>query len=125
MIDNGYYDENNYEWLKTITQVDIGNTVTSIDAEAFGRCSSLTSVFIPDSVMSIGAGAFYNCSGLARLTIPDSVTSIGDYAFYGCSNLANLTFLGRTIEQVQNIVDEEGEKYYPWGISDTSIITVA
>ena len=30
MIDHGFYDGDNYEWLKTITSVDIGNTVTSI-----------------------------------------------------------------------------------------------
>ena len=52
MIDNGYYvpyndetGEGNY-WIKTITQADIGNTVTSIGSSAFCYCSGLTSVTI-------------------------------------------------------------------------------
>lgn len=68
MIDNGYYDENNYEWLKTITQIDIGNTVTSIGSSAFDT-SGLTSVTIPDSVTSIGSGAFIECRSLTSVTI--------------------------------------------------------
>ena len=125
MIDNGYYDENNYEWLKTITQVDIGNTVTSISDASFDGCNGLTNLMIPDSVTSIGGEAFAHCSGLTSVTIPDSVMSIGDYAFYDCSGLTSLTFLGKTLEQVQNIESTDGESYYPWGIEDTSIINVA
>ena len=30
MADNGYWDDENFEWLKDITQADIGNTVTGI-----------------------------------------------------------------------------------------------
>jgi len=41
MIDNGYFDEDEDTWLKTITQVDIGNTVTSIGDSAFSYCESL------------------------------------------------------------------------------------
>jgi hypothetical protein len=54
MIDNGYYDTDNWMWIKTITQVDIGNIVTGIDEYAFDGCSSITSVTIPSSVTSIG-----------------------------------------------------------------------
>ena len=80
MIDNEYFDDSQWAWLKTITQADIGNTITSI-GDAFQYCSSLTSVTIPNSVTSIGEMAFYDCNGLTSVTIPDSVTSIGDDAF--------------------------------------------
>ena len=46
--------------------------------------TTLTDVTIGNSVTSIGDWAFYNCSGLASITIPNSVTSIGKSAFYDC-----------------------------------------
>ena len=53
MIQNGYYDENNYEWIKTIIQADIGTSVMSIGAWAFYYCTSLESVTIGAGVSSI------------------------------------------------------------------------
>jgi hypothetical protein len=58
------------------------------------------------------------------VTIGNSVTSIGYDAFSGCSNLTSMVFQGKTLAQVQNIEDGYGNKYYPWGITNTSIITV-
>ena len=78
MITNGYYDENEMIWLKTITQADIGNTVTSIENRAFTECTNLMSVTIPTSVTSIKDGAFFGCSRLTSVMIPDSVTNIGE-----------------------------------------------
>lgn len=53
MIDNGFFNDDDWEWTKTLTQVDIGNTVTSIVNNAFNNCN-LTSVTIPDNVTNIG-----------------------------------------------------------------------
>ncbi len=74
-----------------LTEVTIGNSVTTIGEEAFIGCSGLTEVTIPESVTSIGVGAFENCSGLTEITIPNSVTSIGSSAFSGCSGLTEVT----------------------------------
>ena len=54
---------------------------------AFYNCSNLTDITIGDGVTSIGSYAFYYCSGLTSIVIPDSVTSIGNTAFSGCSRL--------------------------------------
>ena len=89
----------NSEYIET---VDIGNRVTSLGMYAFGYKDTLISV-----------------------TIPNSVTNIEDGAFNDCNNLTSIVFQGKTLEQVQNIEDKYGNKHYPWGISDTSIITVA
>ena len=86
MIDNRYYDRNNNTWLKTITQADIGNTVTSIEERAFASCESLTGVTIPNSVTNIGNEAFADCVNFTNVTIPDSVTSIGEWAFLNVKN---------------------------------------
>ena len=91
MIVNGYFDENELAWSKTITQADIGNTVTSIGGDVFHGCRGLTSVTISAGVTLIGEMAFESCSGLASVTIPDSVTSIGNQAFYDFSGLTSVT----------------------------------
>lgn len=91
MIDNGYFDEDNLEWLKNITQADIGNTVTSIGDDVFRECARFTSVTIPDSVTSIGGCAFEWCTDLTSVTIPDSVMSIGKKAFNECYSLTSVT----------------------------------
>ena len=83
--DNAFYGN------KTITNITIPNSVTSIGICAFSGCTGLTSVTIPNSVASIGDGAFYNCEGLTSVTIPNSVTSIGNNAFSGCSGLTSIT----------------------------------
>ena len=70
-----------------LTNVTIGNGVTSIGDYAFAYCSGLTSIVIPDSVTSIGEYAFRDCTRLSSVTIGNGVTSIGNNAFYGCSGL--------------------------------------
>jgi len=77
--------------IKTIKEVTISNSVTSIGDGAFINCSGFTSVTIPNSVTSIGYGAFSGCSGLMNVTIPNSVTSIGEGTFAGCSGLTSVT----------------------------------
>ena len=114
-----------FSYCSSLTSVTIGDGVTNIGEYAFYDCSGLTSVTIPNSVTSIGTNAFSCCYGLTSVTIPNSVTNIGEYAFYDCSGLTSVTFLGKTLEQVQNLEDGYGNKYYPWGIEDTSIISVA
>ncbi|MBE6285495.1 MAG: hypothetical protein E7093_03515 [Bacteroidales bacterium] len=84
--------------IKTLKNVTISNSVTSIGGRAFDGCTGLTSVKIPNSVTSIEYYAFSGCSGLTSITIPNGVTSIGSSAFSGCTNLrlvincSNLTF---------------------------------
>jgi len=102
-----------------LTSVTIPNSVTRIWSRAFAACSGLTSVTIGNSVTSIWQNAFENCSSLTSVTIPDSVTVIYPDVFKGCSSLMSMIFLGKTLEQVQQMA------YFSWGIEDTSIINVA
>ena len=114
MIDNGYYDSDAKTWLKSITYVDIGNTITEMGKNTFRNCSEVMNIIIPNSVTDIGVSAFFGCSNLTCITlpnsianikmatfngcssltsvvIPDSVTAIADMAFYNCSGLTSVT----------------------------------
>jgi hypothetical protein len=67
--------------------------VTSVEANAFAGCG-LTNVTIGDSVTSIGESAFGQCTNLSSVTIGNSVTNIGSLAFAGCIRLAGAYFRG-------------------------------
>ena len=119
MDDNGYFDENNFEWTKGITQADIGNTVTSIGAGAFDSCNNLTIVTIPNSVTSIDEFTFSNCSGLTSITIPDSVTYIGSDAFSGCIGLTSVTIVangGNASSVKQAMIDAGVSESITWNM---------
>lgn len=66
-----------------LTSITFGNNLKTIGNNAFVACSSLTNIAIPNGVTHIGLGAFKNCAKLASVTIPDSVISIGGTAFAG------------------------------------------
>ena len=90
-----------FENCKSLTSVNIPDSVTSIESSTFMHCSSLTSVTIGNSVTSIGLGAFYYCSSLTSITIPNSVTHISSQVFQGCSNLTSVT-IGNSITRIES-----------------------
>lgn len=113
-----FFDYDTGTWLKPITEVDIGNTVTNIGDLAFYECESLDSVTIPNTVISIGMAVFIR-SGVSNIVFPPNVERIGDSAFFDCRYINSIVFQSKTISQVQQMSD------YPWGIEDTSIISVS
>ena len=74
----------------SLSEIVIPSSVTSIGDRAFSWCRSLSEIVIPSSVTSIGDSTFYGCDSLSKIVIPSSVTSIGDSAFYGCRSLSEI-----------------------------------
>ena len=64
--------------------------VMSIGENAFFARRSLTSIEMPDSVISIGAYAFAWCDALSSIEIPVLVENIGRDAFIGCDVLTSI-----------------------------------
>ena len=66
-------------------------TGSSIQSKVFYNCSSLTNVVVGDSVTSIGSYAFENCSNLRSVIVSNDAISIDSAAFSRCSNLEEIT----------------------------------
>ena len=85
------------EWVTTTEII----AVTKIVYHAFAGCIGLGSLTIGNSVTTIEAEAFLGCSGFTgSLTIPNSVTTIGDYAFYGCSGFTGNLTIGNSVNRI-------------------------
>ncbi len=64
----------------SLTDVDMGEGITTIGEASFRNCSSLDEITIPDSVTAIKEDAFANCESLKKIYIPASVSSIDEHA---------------------------------------------
>lgn len=93
--------EDAFYLCKSLTSVDIPNTVTNIAAWAFCGCANLTSFTIPDGVGCIENGAFLGCSGLTSVSIGNSVTKIGSMAFQSCTRLIDIT-IPNSVTSIEN-----------------------
>ena len=89
-VTGGYIPTGAFRNCNGITNITLGDDVTTIGSSAFAGCKKLTSMTIPDSVTTIGSSAFYNCTSLTSIVIPDSVTSIGEHAFQSCDRLTSI-----------------------------------
>ena len=104
--------------IKTLKNVTISNSVTSIEDYAFGGCSGLTSITIPNSVTSIGSDAFFNCSNLNKAiwltnTPPAGYKKVGATINYVAndqySGLSNV----KVYPYLSSLFEVGGVKYVP------------
>lgn len=74
---------------ENLSSINIPESVTSINANAFSGCNGLTELYIPQSVKVIDVRAFQNCTGLNSITIPSNC-HVYSTAFSGCINLRSI-----------------------------------
>ncbi len=100
-------------WGCKLTKVTIGNTVKSIEDDAFGQNPFLSSIIIPDSVTSIGSRAFLGCVSLSSFSIANSVTHVGNDAFKGTKWYSNqpegLVYIGNILYSMKGVCPEQIE----------------
>ena len=77
---------------QALVVVEVPESETRIESEAFFACQSVAQVTMPDSVESIGDRAFCGCGSLRRVAIPGSVKQIGVAAFLDCSALSSVDY---------------------------------
>ena len=70
-----------------LKNIELPNSLKTIEAFAFSECSSLEEINLPDSLETIGQQAFYRCYSLTEIVLPPNIKHIDNYAFEGCINL--------------------------------------
>lgn len=89
-----FFGEKKVPWeshLNHIRKVVVAHGITYIGFQAFSYCKSLSSVQLPDTLTGIGQHAFADCHALEQITIPSSVHHLGKHIFSGCRSLKTLT----------------------------------
>lgn len=59
-----------------IKQVNLPDTISVIEAQAFAICRELTEARLPDSINEIGHHAFRDCRSLKKVVFPKNLKSI-------------------------------------------------
>ena len=132
LLSDAIIDFNGCSDLNTIVLPNIG--ITTIGANVFNGCKSLTSIDLPDSITTIGNNAFKGCEKLNSVYIPWKVTTIGDSAFNGCKSLTNIV-LPASIKKIGDKAFANCEKLQSvraemkdvanTTVTDTTVATVA
>ena len=73
-----------------LSSVNLGNGVKIIGDSAFLDCQALTAIRIPMSVENIGSNAFFNCNALGSIELGENLSTIGERAFFYCSQLSSI-----------------------------------
>ena len=83
-IGNSAFEDKNAQFI------NIPDTVTRIETEAFNECYYLNNIVIPNTVTYIGSSSFYDCLSLSDITIPTTLEIIDSSTFSGCSSLRSV-----------------------------------
>ena len=75
-----------YNYVDSITTINLSNGITSIGSAAFFNCYNLEKITLPSSVKKIGNNAFAFCS-LATITLTAPLEELGYWAFRGVQNV--------------------------------------
>lgn len=65
-----------------IKEIELSESLTTLDSHAFQNCTSLVSIKIPDKITKISYGTFESCSNLQFVSFPSTLTLIEERAFY-------------------------------------------
>ena len=82
-----------FSGCKNLQTINFGNTLTSIEDQAFENCTALTELVIPDNITNIGGSAFSGCSSLVTVDIGAGVEVINSFTFNACNSLRTINAL--------------------------------
>lgn len=77
---------NAFKGFRVLSDIQIPLSVTTIENNAFEKCTSLKTIDLHDGIQNIWGCCFQN-SGLTEIAIPKGVKVIGSSAFFACEQL--------------------------------------
>ena len=89
---------------RSLSSIQIPQTVTEIGEYAFARCNRLETVSFPENcrLAKLSNSVFWDCDALWSITLPKSIKIIGINAFEDCKNLKTVNFNGESqLEEIQ------------------------
>lgn len=87
------------EGSKTITEITIGDKVTSLPDQAFKDCTGIKTIVVPDAVNSLGSMSLWGCTNLTEVYIGNGVKEISYGLCAKCTNLSRV-FIGNKLESI-------------------------
>jgi hypothetical protein len=82
---------NAFTYCNYLENVKFHEGITFIGASAFGNCGALKEFEFPKGISSLEFGVLQSCSGLKKVTIPDTVTTIKQQSIGYCAWLTTLS----------------------------------
>ncbi|WP_288641983.1 leucine-rich repeat domain-containing protein [Coprobacter fastidiosus] len=73
-----------------VTVTDGAMAIDAIGAHAFENCRSLREINIPESITTIQTSVFSGCSSLTTITLPKGITGVRGSAFQDCTGLKEI-----------------------------------
>ena len=92
-------EDNTFEWCKSLSFVELPNSVTIVKQNAFYECHSLSYLRLGNSIRTIESNAFMYCNSLTSVNL-EYVETIGYCAFEYCTSLSYAKF-GDNLRTIQ------------------------
>ncbi len=121
-----------FGFSRTLTDIEMPSTLTSIGVGAFSDCINLNHVDIPKGVTIIPAFAFYRCVKLDDIWMPSTITSIGECAFSetalekitipeSCTSIGLCAFAATKLKSINipSKVEEIGYSAFGYGLDSS------
>ena len=98
-------------------EIDIPNTIVTIEARAFQYCQNIKKVNIPNSVEYIGYQAFWDCRKLEEVIIGNNIQEIQPEAFRYCDALRSVKFTNPDDIRLFGVTFKNGFLENPEGVA--------
>jgi len=101
-------------YTPSITTLNFGQSIDTIEGYAFGNCANLTAITLPASIKFIDNNAFSGCSGLTTVDLTSVINppTLGFFPFYGNAETRKFVIPCESYDEYYNA---EGWYYHDGG----------